>query len=248
MALIKFDRVTKRFATDSGKTSVLADLSFEIEKSKFYSIFGPSGCGKTTILNLIAGLLSQTSGLIKISGQIEIGYVFQEDRLFPWMKIWENLDIILQQKFKLPQERKEIIKKYLNWVDLSKSFNEYPLTLSSGERQRINIVRAFCNHPDVILMDEPFAHIDEITASRLRKDLLNLLNKQPTTVIFVTHNLHEAVYLSDKVFLLSQKPVMSIKTVTLREKKVNKVIFYDNFINQEQTLRTIRSIQKELSF
>jgi len=248
MALIKFDRVTKRFATDSGKTSVLADLSFEIEKSKFYSIFGPSGCGKTTILNLIAGLLSQTSGLIKISGQIEIGYVFQEDRLFPWMKIWENLDIILQQKFKLPQERKEIIKKYLNWVDLSKSFNEYPQTLSSGERQRINIVRAFCNNPDVILMDEPFAHIDEITASRLRKDLLNLLSKQPTTVIFVTHNLHEAVYLSDKVFLLTQKPVMKIKTVTVKPQRASKITSYDDFINQEQTLRIIRSIQRELSF
>jgi len=248
MALINFDRVTKKFTTNSGKTNVLEELSFEIEKSKFYSIFGPSGCGKTTILNLIAGLLSQTSGLIKISWPIEIGYVFQEDRLFPWLKIWENLDIILKRKFKLLQERKEIIKKYLNWVDLSKSFNKYPLTLSSGERQRINIVRAFCNRPDVILMDEPFAHIDEITASRLRKDLLNLLNKQPTTVIFVTHNLHEAVYLSDKLFLLSQKPVMRIKTITLRQQKANKVISYENFINQEQTLHTIRKIQKELSF
>lgn len=248
MALIKFDRVTKRFNTNSGKTSVLEDLSFEIEKSKFYSIFGPSGCGKTTILNLIAGLLSQTSGSIKIDRPIESGYVFQEDRLFPWMKIWENLDIVLQRKFRSPQERKEIIKKYLNWVNLSKSFNEYPLTLSSGERQRINIVRAFCNSPDIILMDEPFAHIDEITAARLRKDLLNLLNKQPTTIIFVTHNLHEAVYLSDEVILLTQKPVMRIKKIIIKQQRINKVISYENFINQTQTLQKIRKIQKELSF
>jgi NitT/TauT family transport system ATP-binding protein len=182
---------------------VLADISFEVSGQTFVSIVGPSGCGKSTLLNIISGVEEHTSGEISLTsddgGPTRLGYVFQDPRLLPWRSVMRNMMYVQNDKSEATVAR---VKRYLEMVGLAKSADLYPGQLSGGMQQRVGVARAFAVEPDLLLMDEPFSHIDAITARALRAQLQDIWAQSKKTVVFVTHDVVEAVELSDRIIVL----------------------------------------------
>jgi len=206
MATLVARRITKQFPPRSrGQAPVeaLREIDFEVCGSQFVSIVGPSGCGKSTLLNIISGVDAPTSGELSITENgrpARLGYVFQDPRLLPWRTIMDNLLYVHDDRGK---ERREAVRQHLKMVKLDDVENLYPNQLSGGMQQRAGIARAFSVEPDLLLMDEPFSHLDAITARALREQLQELLQAHPTTVLFVTHDVMEAVQLSDRIIVLA---------------------------------------------
>ncbi|MBI4254552.1 MAG: ABC transporter ATP-binding protein, partial [Candidatus Rokubacteria bacterium] len=196
--------VRKEFLLKDGvRLPVLAGLTFTVPSQGFAALVGPSGCGKSTILNILAGLLESDAGEIRIDGQRlsrrthRIGYVFQKPRLLNWRTVLQNVEFGLRADGVPAAERAERARHVLGLVGLDGFAGEYPLSLSGGMQQRVAIARALVIEPQVLLMDEPFSHLDELTARGQRQELLRFRDKINATVVFVTHNALEAVYLSD---------------------------------------------------
>jgi NitT/TauT family transport system ATP-binding protein len=215
MSVIEIENVTKTFATDHSKMLVLDDVSFSIGKDKFVCLVGPSGCGKSTLLRIMAGLEKADSGKILFQGQpIEkpipkIAMVFQLFGLLPWKTALENVEIPLEVLGVAKQNRMHIAEEYLQMVGLEGFENTYPHDLSGGMKQRVGIARALALKPEVLLMDEPFSSLDELTAKTLRELVLNIWRNPalPTnTFIMVSHNVEEAVFLADRVIVMSPRP------------------------------------------
>ena len=196
----------------------LRDVSFEVVENEFLCILGPSGCGKSTILNILSGLESVTAGEATIQGrdrssQPLIGYIFQEPRLLPWLTAAENIKFAVDQ-LRLPQKEAEArIRESLELVGLSKFSSAYPHELSGGMQQRVSIARALAVDPHILLMDEPFSSLDEITARGMRKLLLDLWEHRKKTIMFVTHNMFEAAFLSDRILLMTRHPGTIYKAI-----------------------------------
>ncbi len=208
MVNIEINNLSKSFAKEGTATTVFDDVSFQIESRSFTTIMGPSGCGKSTVLNILAGLYHPDSGTITVNGEVTApgdffyGYVFQESRLLNWLTVYENIDIVLKAREIPKAERERRINQYLEMVGLADEKETYPLRLSGGMRQRVGIARALAIEPDVLLMDEPFSELDELTARTLRQDLIDIWGETKKTVIFVTHSINEAVFLSDKIVFM----------------------------------------------
>lgn len=210
MSELELDNISKSFQNgDGGTLQVLDDLSFEVEPGSFTSIMGPSGCGKSTVLNIIAGILDVDSGIIKQDGlakrpeELSSSYVFQEPRLLEWATVSKNIDLALKAQGHSEEERKRRIDQHLDRVGLAGEQDSYPRELSGGMQQRVGIARALAVDSEFILMDEPFSSLDEITASKLRADLLDIWQETDKTILFVTHNIREAIYLSDRILFLA---------------------------------------------
>jgi NitT/TauT family transport system ATP-binding protein len=191
----------------------LGALDLDIPKGEFVSLLGPSGCGKSTALRVIAGLTSPTSGSVAVShhagdGQPghSIGFVFQEPTLMPWTSVAENVRLPLKLANVAASESDARIAEALSGVGLSDFADAYPRELSGGMKMRVSLARALVTDPDILLMDEPFAALDEITRFRLNNDLLALWRKLNKTVVFVTHSVFESVYLSQRVVVMTQRP------------------------------------------
>lgn len=205
---IEFSGLRKTFGEGETAFTVFSDLSFSIKQGSFTSIMGPSGCGKSTLLNVIAGLLEPEEGTIHRNGvTIEPGnffyaYVFQEPRLLDWRTVGQNIAFALRGQGIPEEEHDGRIEKYLGMVGLADEVDSYPQQLSGGMRQRVGIARALAIDPDILLMDEPFSSLDEFTAKELRQDLLEIWKETGKTIVFVTHNASEAVFLSDSVLVL----------------------------------------------
>ncbi len=206
---IEFTDVRKTFPEPGGNEFVvLDDVDFSIEEGSFTCIMGPSGCGKTTLLNIVAGLEQMDSGTIQrngaeiAQGQLPYAYVFQEPRLLNWLTVEENIKFALKSHNVPKSEHDEQVRKYLSMVGLEGEQDSYPLSLSGGMRQRVGVARALAVESDVILMDEPFSALDEITARELRADVIDLWQQTEKTILFITHNISEAVYLSDKILFM----------------------------------------------
>jgi NitT/TauT family transport system ATP-binding protein len=202
--------VTKTF--DNG-VAALGPLDLDIEKGAFVSLLGPSGCGKSTALRVIAGLTGPTSGRVDVShhagdGQPghSIGFVFQEPTLMPWTTVRENVRLPLKLANIATSESEARIAEALARVGLSEFAGAYPRELSGGMKMRVSLARALVTDPDILLMDEPFAALDEITRFRLNNDLLSLWRNLNKTVVFVTHSVFESVYLSQRVVVMTQRP------------------------------------------
>jgi ABC-type nitrate/sulfonate/bicarbonate transport system ATPase subunit len=199
--------------------TALQDVSFEVAENEFLCILGPSGCGKSTILNVLSGLEPITAGDVTIHGRSRsseplIGYVFQEPRLLPWLTARQNIEFAVDQ-LRLPQtESDSRIRENLELVGLSQFSSAYPHELSGGMQQRIAIARAFAVDPHILLMDEPFSSLDEITARSMRKLLLELWEHRRKTIMFVTHNMFEAAFLSDRILLMTRHPGRIYKAIT----------------------------------
>lgn len=198
------ERLRKEFVTSEGTVVALQDASFQAEGHVFVSVVGPSGCGKSTLLNILSGIEEPTSGIVETTAgdrKARIGYVFQAARLLPWRTVIDNLLLVQKQKDDAARERS---LKYLDMVGLKDAANKYPGQLSGGMQQRVGIARAFSIDPDMLLMDEPFSHLDAITSRSLRLELHNLWNETQKTVLFVTHDVGEAVELSNRIIIFEK--------------------------------------------
>lgn len=187
--------------------NAIKDMKFTIPQGEFCCLVGPSGCGKTTLLNLLSGLDKNVDGIIKykdgtMPNEWPIGYMFQEPRLMPWLTVKQNVSIVTKQTTK----EINLSEKLINEMDLNKYMNAFPSQLSGGMQRRVAIARAFVNKPKILLLDEPFISLDETVGNLLRQMLLKLWALQKTTVIFVTHDLREAIYMSDRILFLSKGP------------------------------------------
>src|SRR5712671_251046 len=202
--------VTKVY--DSGVVA-LGPMDLEVRKGEFVSLLGPSGCGKSTALRLIAGLNAPTSGTVRVSrpavevsGRHSVGFVFQEPTLMPWASVRENVRLPLKLAQLPPTEANARIDLALTQMGLAEFADAYPRELSGGMKMRASLARALVTDPDILLMDEPFAALDEITRFRLNNDLLSLWRNLRKTVIFVTHSVFESVYLSQRVVVMTPRP------------------------------------------
>jgi NitT/TauT family transport system ATP-binding protein len=202
------------FDTADGPVYALSDIDLTVENGGFVSLIGPSGCGKTTLLRVIADLEQPTAGRISVNGvsphqarlERSYGYVFQAAALYPWRTIERNVTLPLEIMGVDARERRERAQRYLELVNLAGFARKYPWQLSGGMQQRCSIARALCFDPDLLLMDEPFGALDEIVRDHLNEQLLKLWNTTGKTVVFVTHSIPEAVFLSSKIVVMSPRP------------------------------------------
>lgn len=203
------------FQDNSGNdVQALTGVNLNIYKGEFVSLLGPSGCGKTTLLRSVADLQEPTEGTIHISGmtpkeirmQQKFGFVFQQPVLFDWRTVKKNIELPLEIMYYSKEERSKRADEMLEMVGLKNFANHFPKQLSGGMQQRVNIARAFGLRPEILLMDEPFSALDEFTKEKLHEDLLRIWRQTDKTVLFVTHNIQEAVFLSDRVCVLSPHP------------------------------------------
>jgi NitT/TauT family transport system ATP-binding protein len=215
MSVLEVENVTKTFLMEKSKILVLDDVSFSVGNDEFVCLVGPSGCGKSTILRIIAGLEKADSGKILFRGQAiakptpKIAMVFQLFGLLPWKTALENVEVPLEVLGMEKEKRKHISEEFLNMVGLEGFQNTYPHDLSGGMKQRVGIARALALKPDVLLMDEPFSSLDELTAKTLRELVLDFW-RNPTlptnTFVMVSHNVEEAVFMADRVIVMSPRP------------------------------------------
>jgi NitT/TauT family transport system ATP-binding protein len=210
--LLRLSGISKTFANG---TTALADVDLDIRPGEFVSLLGPSGCGKSTLLKLIAGLVAPSTGTIDwpqstydASGTPEqsLGFVFQEPTLLPWRTVAGNVHLPLMLASMSKRDARGRVEEALAQVGLSAFANIHPRQLSGGMKMRVSIARALVTRPKILLMDEPFAALDEITRTKLNNDLLELFARQDLTVIFVTHSVYESVYLSSRIVVISSRP------------------------------------------
>jgi NitT/TauT family transport system ATP-binding protein len=210
---LSLEHLSKQY-TKNGQETVdsLTDISVEINDGEFVCILGPSGCGKTTLLRLIAGLETPTTGKVLIDGTVidrpnpKLGMIFQDYSLYPWRTVNENITFGLELHGIAKEHRDAVAQNYLALAGLSGFGNSYPYELSGGMRQRVAVVRALAVDPSVLLMDEPFGALDAQTRNRLQLDLLDIWEKTKKTIIFVTHSVDEAVFLADRIVVLTPRP------------------------------------------
>lgn len=207
MALI-LRSVTHRF----GEQKILEDLDLEVDEGCFCCVVGPSGCGKSTLLRIIAGLYQPAKGEVLLDNKPpsladgEIGFVFQEDALFPWYTVEENIKFGLKARNIAKERWDDIIEQNLHKVGLSEYRRYYPKQLSGGMKQRVAIARVLAYNPKLLLMDEPFAALDALNRNKLQMELIELWNREKKTVIFVTHNIDEAVFLAERLIIMGSQP------------------------------------------
>jgi len=220
--------LSKTYFDPYAGTNVTAvhDVSFTVKQGEFVSVVGPSGCGKTTILNMIAGFLPVSGGEIRVGGKTvtgpgpDRGVVFQSFALFPWRTVLDNVAFGPKMRGVPKAERERIARDYLALAKLSEAEGRYPTELSGGMQQRVGVVRALANEPDVLLMDEPFASVDAQTRMTLQEELTRIWQEKRSTVLFITHDVAEAVFLADRVIVLSKGRVLKELDVTLPRPRV----------------------------
>jgi len=209
---LELDSVTKYYSEQQKQLHALHEISFDIDHGEFVTIVGPSGCGKSTLLKIIAGLDSPTSGEVRVRGNpvhgphSKISMVFQSFGLFPWRTVLENVEYGLEMRNVPKDERRGVARRHLEMVGLGGYEHMYPKQLSGGMKQRVGIARALAIDPEIVLMDEAFSAIDEVTAEVLREEVASIHKDTGKTFVLVTHNLPEAIELADKVVVLSSRP------------------------------------------
>ena len=217
------DQVGKQYAGPDGSPVIaLENVCLTVEQEEFVVLVGPSGCGKSTLLNMVGGLLAPTTGRIVVEGLAEdrdpsVGMVFQEVGLFPWRTVESNIGFGLEESGLPEAERRERVQRHIDLVGLSGFETSYPHQLSGGMRQRAGIARTLAIQPDLLLMDEPFSALDAQTRTLMQEELLRIWETHRLSTLYVTHNIQEAVYLADRIAILSRRPgrVNSVLTIDL---------------------------------
>ena len=247
--------VSVRFFTDSRSVTALKDVSLDIQTGEFLSLLGPSGCGKSTFLRVVADLIAPTGGSLKVLGvtpetarlRRDIGFVFQDAALLPWRTALQNVELPLEVargKTHKAHTARATPRELLELVGLKGSENAYPHELSGGMRQRVSIARALVSDPRILLMDEPFGALDEITRDRLNEELLRVWRELGMTVLFVTHSIYEAAFLGQRVLMLAANPgrVQEIVPVALPPDRTLAIRETPEFVQLTAYLRRVLEI------
>ncbi len=232
----------------SNGTVALQNTNLEVKEGEFVSIVGPSGCGKSTLLKIIAGLSKETSGEIKVKGKPpkgskgSLGFVFQEANLLPWRMVIANVALPLELAGVAKQERLARAAKVLDLMGLSNFLKAYPKELSGGMSMRVSIARALITKPHLLLMDEPFGALDEITRQKLNQELLYVKEATGATILYVTHNVFEAVYLSGRILVFSSSPGKVIKEIIVNEPPIRNEDFRGQEVFSQAVMKTIKAL------
>ena len=210
--MIKCTQVFKTFTTKTSSIDVIHDLNLSVKENEFVVLFGPGQCGKTTVLNVLAGLEPATAGEVIVNGKKvvgpdpERGFVYQTMAIFPWFTVMKNVEYGPRMAGVPKKVRRERAQHYIDMVGLTGFENSFPNQLSGGMQQRVGIARAYCNEPVVLFMDEPFGHLDAQTRYQMQDEIIRIWQQDKKTVVFVTNNIEEAVFLADRVVVLSNCP------------------------------------------
>jgi NitT/TauT family transport system ATP-binding protein len=253
---IRFDKVNKAFGARSAGVPVLHDINLEIADKEFVAIVGPSGCGKTTCLRIVAGFEQPTSGTVSVNARPVSGpgpdraVVFQHFALFPWKTVRENIDLGLRNKNLMKDQRNVLIADALHLMNLESHADAFPHQLSGGMQQRVAIARAYVLDPEVLLMDEPFGALDAQTRVVMQEELVRLARVNPRTVLFITHSVEEAVYLADRVAVMTRRPgrikeMIDVKAIRNTE-NWNRFQRIEDVMDQESFIRLRTHIWKSL--
>ncbi|MCI7180328.1 MAG: ABC transporter ATP-binding protein [Lachnospiraceae bacterium] len=242
-SIIQIEHVSMAYEIEKEKLTVLNDVNFDIYEGDFVSIVGGSGCGKSTLLRLIAGIERPVCGSVKKDGKeilqpsVDVGVVFQEDRLLPWLNVKKNVMFGISSKM-TKSEKSDLADWYIELVGLKDYQKLLPKQLSGGMKQRVNIARALINRPEILLLDEPFSALDAFTRINLQQELIRIWETNKTSMLMVTHDIEEAVYLSNRVVVLSTKPacVKNIYDIELgrpRNRTEQDFLYYKNKIYKD---------------
>lgn len=234
--LISLQNVTKSFDSEE----ILKDISLHVNKGEFVSILGPSGCGKSTLFNMITGLTPANEGTLSVRG--DIGYMMQKDLLLPWKTILNNVVLPLDIKGTEKKISREKASKYIEIMGLKGYENKFPYQLSGGMRQRASFLRTFLSSEEIMLLDEPFGALDSITKNKMQKWLLEMKNTLNNTILFITHDIEEAIFLSDRIYVLSSRPgVIKEELVVdfLKENKLNRLLSQEMLKIKEDILKIL---------
>ena len=224
-ARIQIRGVTKSFLVEGRQVPALVAVDLDVAEREMVCVLGPSGCGKSTLLNIVAGFIPPTAGEVLVAGRPVVGpgadrgVVFQEYVLFPWLTVAGNVEFGLALQGRPAAERRQIAGHYLELVGLAAHAAKFPLQLSGGMKQRVAIARALANNPAIVLMDEPFGALDAQTRELLQDELARIQRAEPKTIVFVTHSIREAVYLADRIVVMTSAPgrIKQVFTVKLPE-------------------------------
>lgn len=244
--ILSTSSLTKKYRGKPQMTAV-NNLSFSVNKNEFVCIFGPSGSGKTTLLRLLSGITPPTSGSFKyyIKDQTPIlGFVFQDDRLLPWKTAEENVALVTDDSLN-NRKRHDIVRRQLRAFGITKLASKYPYMLSGGEKQLVSLARALVNDPHIVFMDEPFSHLDQLTARVLRVDMLKVLARKTKTVLFVTHNPLEAIFLADRILVMNNGSITEEFRVQIPRPRSQKL--YEEFIYQKKPRKLLKSLLSSIN-
>lgn len=247
MATIQFTDVTRVFQRNGKDFLTLDGINLTVQDREFVAIVGPSGCGKTTCMRMAAGLEFPSTGTVKVNNVVvtapgpDRAVVFQAFALFPWKSVHENIDFGLRSKGLPKEQREQLIARYIDLMNLKGYESAYPHQLSGGMQQRVAIARAYALDPQVLLMDEPFGALDAQTRVVMQEELVKLARKNPRTVLFITHAVEEAVYLADRVVVMTSRPgkikeILDVKSVREaedwdRHSRIEDVMDLDSFVH-----------------
>ncbi len=219
--ILEISNLSKIYYSLEGEVEAIKDFSLKIKKGDYVSIIGSSGCGKSTILNILADIDKAYDGEISfVSNDIKVGYMLQDDSLFNWLTVYENSILGLKVQKKLTKENKEYVKGLLEKYGLKEFINSYPKSLSGGMRQRVALIRTLAIKPDILLLDEPFSNLDYQSRLKVSDDVFKIIKNEKKTVIMVTHDIAEAISMSDKIVVLSKRPayIKKIYDIELTDK------------------------------
>jgi NitT/TauT family transport system ATP-binding protein len=240
MGSIRFDKVNKVFGAKGAGLKVLDDINLEIADKEFVAIVGPSGCGKTTCLRIVAGFEQPTSGTVSVNAKPVSGpgpdraVVFQHFALFPWKTVRQNIDLGLRNKNLAKEQRDALIGDALTLMNLESHADAFPHQLSGGMQQRVAIARAYVLDPEVLLMDEPFGALDAQTRVVMQEELVRLARVNPRTVLLITHSVEEAVYLADRVAVMTRRPGRIKEMIDV--KSIRNAENWNAFLNIEDVM------------
>ena len=223
-SILKIDRLHKNYHSKDGVVVAIENISLDIKDGEYVAIVGPSGCGKSTLLNIIGGIDTKSGGEIKMSDDIKIGYMLQNDCLFPWLNILDNCLLGLKIKGNLNDDNVNYVKELLNTYGLSDFIYKYPNNLSGGMRQRVALIRTLAMKPDILLLDEAFSALDYQTRLVVSDDVYNIIHGTGKTVIMITHDIAEAISMADRVVVLTNRPAKVKKIYNIEmENKSNPI-------------------------
>lgn len=220
--ILQIKNLKKNYYTKMGEVEAIKDLSFDVYNEEFLCIIGSSGCGKSTLLNILANLDSLTSGEIRYpNSNVKIGYMLQEDCLFPWLTILENATLGLNIRHTLDKDSLEYTKNLLIKYGLKDFLHKYPNQLSGGMKQRVALIRTLATKPDILLLDEPFSALDYVSRLNVSDDVYRIIKEEKKSVIMITHDIAEAISLADRVIVLSKRPttIKKVYEIKLTNKK-----------------------------